>query len=161
MLWILISLVFIGCAAREIYRSVVAAPGYEFPTPISKPYLAIVLALATLFAWPPIHVWHFQRFLSATATQLAENHGAKVHCNTILGPRRLDTVPAQFAGDINVGDLLGVVAIGGTRCLEVGKLLGGDAASFEDIPRHALTAADTSRCAGRGGMQGDGRSCTA
>ena len=94
MLWILTSLVFSGCAVREIYRSIVAPPGYRFPTPISLPYLAIVVALAALFAWPPLHVWHFQRFLSATATELAENHRAKVHCNTAL-----DTMldPMMFA----------------------------------------------------------------
>ena len=84
MLWTLTSLVFLGCAVREIYRSIVAAPGYRFPTPISLPYLAIVSALAVLFGWPPLHVWHFQRFLTATATELAENHHAKVHCNTAV-----------------------------------------------------------------------------
>ena len=107
MLWILTSLVFLGCAVREVYRSIVAAPGYDFPTPISIPYLAIVLALATLFAWPPIHVWHFQRFLSATATQLAENHGAKVHCNTtfdtMLDPMMLSIGHANpLTGEIGI-----------------------------------------------------------
>src|SRR5450755_2809219 len=84
MLWILTSLVFIGCAVREIHRSIVAPPGYDFPEPISTPYLAIVLALAALSAWPPVHIWHFQRFLSSTATELADNHRAKVHCNTLF-----------------------------------------------------------------------------
>jgi len=84
MLWILTSLFFAWCAFREIRRSIVAPPGFDFPTPLSKPYLAIVLALAPVFAWPPIHIWRFQRFLSAKATELAENHRAKVHCNTIF-----------------------------------------------------------------------------
>ena len=84
MLWILISLFFIGCAVREIYRSIVPPPGYTFTMPISIPYLVIVLALATLFAWSPVHVWHFQRFLSEKASVLAENHQAKVHCNTAV-----------------------------------------------------------------------------
>ncbi|MGA9025817.1 MAG: hypothetical protein WB440_07160 [Steroidobacteraceae bacterium] len=52
--------------------------------PVSTPYLVIVLALALLFAWPPVHTWHFQRFLSAKATMLADNHRAMVHCNTIF-----------------------------------------------------------------------------
>jgi len=52
--------------------------------PVSKPYLAIVLALAALFAWPTLHRWHFQRFLSEKATELADNHRAKVHCNTMF-----------------------------------------------------------------------------
>jgi hypothetical protein len=82
MLWILTSLFFFWCAFREIHRSVVAPPGFDFPTPASKPYLTIVLVLATLFAWPPVHTWHFERFLSAKATELADNHRAKVHCNT-------------------------------------------------------------------------------
>jgi len=84
MLWILTSLFFCWCALREIRRSIVAPSGYDFTMPVSKPYLAIVLALAVLFAWPPAHIWYFQRFLSAKATQLAENHYANVHCNTIF-----------------------------------------------------------------------------
>jgi len=43
-----------------------------------------VLALAVLFAWPTVHRWHFQRFLSEKATELADNHRAKVHCNTMF-----------------------------------------------------------------------------
>jgi hypothetical protein len=84
VLWILISLFFLWCAFREIRASIVAAPDFNFPTPISKPYLAIVFVLAMLFAWPPVQTWHFQRFLSAKATELADNHRAKVHCNTIF-----------------------------------------------------------------------------
>jgi hypothetical protein len=84
MLWILTSLFFFWCAAREIRRSIVAPPGFDFPTPLSKPYLALVLVLAVLFAWPPVHTWRFQRFLSAKATYLADNHRAKVHCNTMF-----------------------------------------------------------------------------
>jgi len=84
MLWILTSLFFCWCAFREVRGSIVAPPGFDFPTPVTKPYLAIVLALAVLFAWPPFHTWRFQRFLSAKATYLADNHLAKVHCNTIF-----------------------------------------------------------------------------
>jgi len=47
-------------------------------------YLALVLALAVLFAWPTVHRWHFQHFLSEKATELADNHRAKVHCNTLF-----------------------------------------------------------------------------
>src|SRR5450631_4089916 len=82
MLWILTSLFFVWCAFREIRGSIIAPPGFDFPTPVSKPYLALVLALAVLFAWPTVHTWHFQRFLSEKATELADNHRAKVHCNT-------------------------------------------------------------------------------
>ena len=98
---------FVGCAVREIYRSIVAPPGYEFPAPISIPYLGVVLVLATLFAWPPIHVWHFQRFLSTRATELAENHRAQVHCNsavdTMLDPMMLSIGHANpLTGEIGI-----------------------------------------------------------
>jgi hypothetical protein len=83
MLWILTSLFFFWCAFHEIRTSIVAPPGFSRPTPVSKPYLAVVLTLAALFAWPPVHTWHFERFLSAKATELADNHRAKVHCNTV------------------------------------------------------------------------------
>jgi hypothetical protein len=84
MLWILASLFFLWCAFREIRNSVIAAPGFDVPTPVFKPYLALVLAFAAIFAWPPVHTWYFQRFLSAKATELADNHRAIVHCNTIF-----------------------------------------------------------------------------
>jgi len=83
MLWILTSLFFFWCAFHEIRTSIVAPPGFAFPMPVSKPYLAVVLTLAVLFAWPPVHTWHFEHFLSANATELADGHRAKVHCNTI------------------------------------------------------------------------------
>jgi hypothetical protein len=84
MLWVLASLFFSWCAFREIRGSIVARPGFDAPTPVTKPYLALVLSLAVTFAWPPLHTWHFQRLLSAKATELADNHPAKVHCNTLF-----------------------------------------------------------------------------
>jgi hypothetical protein len=94
MLWIIISLFFLWCAFREVRASFVAPPGFDLPRPIEKPYLGIVLLLAALFAWPTIHRWHFEHFLSAKATELADNHRAKVHCNTLF-----DTMldPEMFA----------------------------------------------------------------
>jgi hypothetical protein len=84
MLWILASLFFFWCAFREIRNSLVAPPGFDVPAPIFKPYLALVLLLGVLLAWPPVHTWYFQQFLSSRATVLADNHRAKVHCNTIF-----------------------------------------------------------------------------
>jgi hypothetical protein len=84
MLWILTSLFFLWCAYREIRASVVAPAGFDNPVPIYKPYLAAVLLLAVAFAWPPVQRWHFEWFLSRKATELADYHRAKVHCNTIL-----------------------------------------------------------------------------
>jgi hypothetical protein len=84
MLWILISLFFCWCALREIRSSFVAPAGYDLPMPVSKPYLAVVLSLAVLFAWPTVHRWYFQWYLSGKATELAEGHRAKVHCNTMF-----------------------------------------------------------------------------
>jgi hypothetical protein len=83
MLWILISLLFCWCAFREIRSSIVAPPGFDAPTPLSKPYLAVVLTLAGLFAWPPVHTWYFEWFLSVKAAELADQHPAHVHCNTV------------------------------------------------------------------------------
>ncbi|MCW8398035.1 hypothetical protein OQJ26_04415 [Legionella sp. PATHC038] len=74
MLWALISLFFFWLVFRELTGNL----------PISKGYLITVLSLALLFAWPPYHHWHFERFLTAIAGQLAENHPAKVHCNTLF-----------------------------------------------------------------------------
>ena len=84
MLWILASLFFCWCAFREIRKSLVAPAGFDFPTPIDKPYLGLMLALAVLFAWPRVHTWYFEGFLSARATVLADNRRAKVHCNTMF-----------------------------------------------------------------------------
>src|ERR1700704_5522573 len=84
MLWILTSLFFLWSASREVRSSLIAPPGFSVPVPVSKPYLTLVLALAVLFAWPTVHRWHFQRFLSEKATELADNHRAKVHCNTMF-----------------------------------------------------------------------------
>jgi hypothetical protein len=78
----LASLFFVWCAFREIRGSIVAPAGYDFPAPISKSYLALVLALAAAFAWPTVHTWYFQWLLSVKATELADNHRAVVHCNT-------------------------------------------------------------------------------
>jgi hypothetical protein len=84
VLWILASAFFLWCAFREIRGSLVAPAGYDSPSPISKPYLALMLGLAVALAWPPVHTWYFQWFLSVKATQLADGHRAKVHCNTLF-----------------------------------------------------------------------------
>ena len=95
MPWILLSLLFLWCALREVRASIVAPPGFDSPSPVSKPYLTTVLVLAVLCAWPPLHRWHFEHFLSAKATELAENHRARVHCSTMF-----DTIfdPEMLAG---------------------------------------------------------------
>lgn len=84
MLWLLISLFFCWCVCREILHSVVPAPGFDRPTPITKSYLALMLGLALAFAWPPIHTLYFEHFLATRATVLADDHPAKVHCNTLF-----------------------------------------------------------------------------
>ena len=107
MLWILISLFFFWCAFREIRGSFVAPNGYDFPQPVSRTYLAIVLGLAVLFGWPTVHRWYFQWFLSVKATELADNHRAKVHCNTtfdtMLDPAMLAAGHANpLTGEIGI-----------------------------------------------------------
>jgi len=74
MLWVLISLFFFWLVYRELTGNM----------PISKGYLLVVFSLALLCAWPPYHHWHFERFLTSIAGELAENHPAKVHCNTLF-----------------------------------------------------------------------------
>jgi len=99
MLWMLASLFFFWCAFREIRASIVPPAGFDHPTPITKPYLVIVLVLGVLLAWTPVHRWYFEWFLSRMATELADNHPASVHCNTtfdtMLDPDML------FAGHAN------------------------------------------------------------
>jgi hypothetical protein len=84
MLWIAASLFFLWCAFREVRASIVPPAGFDQARPIYKPYLALVLILAVLFAWPPVHRWHLEHFLSVKATELADDHRASVHCNTIF-----------------------------------------------------------------------------
>ena len=84
MPWILLSLLFFWCAYREVVASIVAPAGFDSPRPVSKSYVAIMLILAALLAWPPLHRWHFEHFLSAKATVLADNHAARVHCSTVF-----------------------------------------------------------------------------
>lgn len=84
MLWILTSLALLWCAFREVRASMVAPAGFDSPRPICRPYLGTVVVLAALFAWPPVHRWHFEHFLSERATELADNHRARVHCNTMV-----------------------------------------------------------------------------
>jgi len=84
MLWIAASLFFLSCGFREVRASIVPPPGFDRTKPIYEPYLAGVLILAVLFAWPPLHTWHLERFLSERATLLADDHRASVHCNTVF-----------------------------------------------------------------------------
>ncbi len=105
ILWILISLFFLWCAFREIRAGIVAPSGYDFPVPISKSYLALVLLLAALFGWPTIRTWSFQRFLTSRATALAEPHRAKVHCNTIFDTMVDSEMLASGHANIETGEI--------------------------------------------------------
>jgi hypothetical protein len=84
VLWLVLSLLFLWLAYREVRASVVVPAGFDSTRPVYKPYLAVVLALAVLCAWPPLHRWHFEHFLAVRATELADNHRARVHCNTLF-----------------------------------------------------------------------------
>jgi hypothetical protein len=74
MLWILTSLFFSWLIYRELISHM----------PIYKPYLAMLLLLALLFAWPPINHWRTERFLTSKARELSENNATIVHCNTLF-----------------------------------------------------------------------------
>jgi hypothetical protein len=84
MPWLLACLVCLWCAYREVRASTVPPPGFDRTRPVYKPYLAVVLGLAAFSAWTPLHRWHFEHFLSVKATELADNHRASVHCNTVF-----------------------------------------------------------------------------
>ncbi len=105
MLWLLTSLFFLWCAFREIRGSMVAAPGYDLPSPVSKSYLAVVLTLAVLFAWPPVHIWYFEWFLSRKATLLADDHRARVHCNTVFDTMLDAEMLAAGHANLRTGDI--------------------------------------------------------
>lgn len=54
------------------------------PSALYKPYITVLAILALLFAWQPFHIWRFEHYLSSIATELADSHPAKVHCNKAL-----------------------------------------------------------------------------
>ena len=86
-----------------------------------------------------------------------EGHGvravlvAEVHPQRVVGNRGFQAVFAQVAGDVDVLDLLGVDALGGARSVQIVEGRLGHPARLEDVPRHALAAADTDRNALRVG----------
>lgn len=86
MIWLLFSGFFCWLALREVYRRWIVHDGYDAPdtSPISKTYFAIMATFAILFAYKPLHTWHFERFLSQQARTLSESKHAKVHCNTVF-----------------------------------------------------------------------------
>jgi hypothetical protein len=84
MLWILAALFFAWCAFREIRSSLIAPAGFDSPMPVSKPYLATMLAMTAVVAFPPLRTAYFEHVLSVKATDLADNHRARVHCNTLF-----------------------------------------------------------------------------
>jgi hypothetical protein len=86
MLWISISLFFCWLIFREFQSRWMTRAGYDGPdpTPVFKPYVALLIVLALGFAWPPFNYWRIERLLTEKATQLAEFHPAQVHCNTIF-----------------------------------------------------------------------------
>ena len=84
MLWIVISLFLCWLAYRE-FRSTRAVPlDMPITKAVSKPYVATVLILAAASAWQPISVWRLEHYLSLKATELADGHVARLHCNTIV-----------------------------------------------------------------------------
>ena len=84
MFWVLISLLLGWLIFRE-FPSTTAAP---LDLPQSKKvwtaYIYVLVALALLSLWQPVHTWLFQRHLSAIATELADSHVAHVHCNSVI-----------------------------------------------------------------------------
>lgn len=86
MLWIAFSLFFCWMLVRECLSTVIVPAGFDRPTAkkVSIPLIFFYAILALAFAWPPFQYWRFERFLSVKATEIADFHPAKVHCNTIF-----------------------------------------------------------------------------
>lgn len=84
MLWWLGAALFLWLALRELYYSVVPKQGFLQPQEISWLYLAITLALACAFAYPPLRTWRFEQFLTRQARILSGSEQAHVHCNTFF-----------------------------------------------------------------------------
>lgn len=86
MLWIAVSLFFCWMIVRELRSHWLDRPGYDGPDPrpIARSHLALLAALALLFAWPPLNQWRVERYLSSKATMLADSHRARLHCNTVF-----------------------------------------------------------------------------
>lgn len=74
-------LIFLDFQSRRVVRVSFNDPP---PSKLYKPYIFVLAMLALLFAWQPFHIWRFERFLSSVATELADGHSAKVHCNSML-----------------------------------------------------------------------------
>ncbi len=106
MLWSAAAAFFAWCAFREVLWSVRPQPGFARPRPISKRYLAIVTVLALGCAWPPVHTWRFQSFLSAGATELADGHRAHVHCNTVFDTMLDTEMLASGHANPKTGDIV-------------------------------------------------------
>lgn len=119
MLWILISFFFCWCAVREIRNSILAPPGFDFPAPVNVSYLTLVVVLAVLFAWPPVHGWYFERWLSRRATVMADQHRASVHCNTLFDTM-LDT---QMLAAGHANPTTGAIVIQKPWCATLGSYL--------------------------------------
>ncbi|MBC3860549.1 hypothetical protein H8K32_00410 [Undibacterium jejuense] len=86
MLWIAGSLFFCWMMVRECLSTLITPTGYDHPisSKISIPFLILYGTLALAFAWQPFQYWRFERLLSIKATEIADFHPAKVHCNTIF-----------------------------------------------------------------------------
>ncbi|HEY3809088.1 MAG TPA: hypothetical protein VGL50_04040 [Steroidobacteraceae bacterium] len=84
MFWVLLSLIFCWLILREFRSTITAPPDMPLAQSVWKPYICILAVLALVCIWQPIHTWLFQRQMSAIATELAEGHVARVHCNTVI-----------------------------------------------------------------------------
>ncbi len=74
-----VSLFFCWLIYREVTSRKVAVAGFSS---FDISYIIVLILLATLSAWKPIHYWRFEHLLTAKAQMLSENPSANVHCNT-------------------------------------------------------------------------------
>jgi len=84
MAWILIAIALCWLIYRE-FRSVAVAPvDMPLAKAVSKPYVTVLALLALAALWQPAHTRLFERRMSAIATELADSHVARVHCNSLV-----------------------------------------------------------------------------
>lgn len=91
MLLLIVALIFLGLALREVNKSRSSVDGFDTA---SKTYVAICVLIALAAAWSPLQIMRFESRLSANASVLADGRPAQVHCNTAFD--------AMFDNAVNV-----------------------------------------------------------
>jgi hypothetical protein len=79
VLWIALSLFFVGLIYRELTNPALEFADFEL---FDWGYLVVLFVIAAFFAWRPIRYWRFETRLENYASILADQRPVTVHCNT-------------------------------------------------------------------------------